>query len=199
MPSRQSSESLATEHAAHGAALVILDMISSWDFPDADKLLPQAATVAPRIAALKRRCKKAGIPTIYANDNHGRWRSDFRRVFENALAQGGLAARVAQCLAPDDDDYFVLKPKHSAFYSTPLHLLLQHLKVRRLFISGVAGDQCVLATAADAHMRDYEVVVPRDCVASQTAARNRRAITHIDEALTIVTTLSARLRLAATR
>ena len=172
-------------------------MISNWQFPDANALLPRAAAIAPRIAALKRRCKRAGVPVVYANDNQGRWRSDFRQMFELALAAGGAAERIAQQLAPDEDDYFVLKPKHSAFYSTPLHLLLQHLKVQRIVVTGVAGDQCVLATAADAHMRDYEVIVPRDCVASQSAARNRRAFTHFDESLQVGTTPSTRLRLAA--
>ena len=197
MPSRQTTPSLATEHAAHGAALVILDMISRWDFPDADKLLPQAVAIVPRVAAFKRRCRKAGIPTIYANDNHGRWRSDFRKVVESAREQGGGAERIADGLAPQDDDYFVLKPKHSAFFSTPLDLLLQHLKVRRLLITGVAGDQCVLATAADARMRDYEVLVPRDCIASQSAARNRRAVQHFDQVLEVPTTASARVRFSA--
>jgi nicotinamidase-related amidase len=196
MPSHRTS-SLATEHAAHGAALVILDMISRWDFEDADKLLPQTAPVAGRIAALKRRCRLEGIPAIYANDNHGRWRSDFRRLFDDVLAQGGTPAQIASSLAPGDDDYFVLKPKHSAFFATPLHLLLQHLKVRRLMVCGVAGDQCVMVTAADARMRDYDVVVPRDCIASQTAARNNGAVRYFDAVLAVPTTASPRLRLAS--
>jgi nicotinamidase-related amidase len=194
MPSRRTS-SLAAERAAHGTALVILDMISRWDFDDADKLLPQAAAIAPRIAALKRRCRREGIPAIYANDNHGRWRSDFRHVYDDALAQGEGGAQIARELEPDDDDYFVLKPKHSAFYGTPLQLLLQHLKVRRLLVCGVAGDQCVLATASDARMRDYEVLVPRDCIASQTARRNRQAADHFASVLKLPTTPSSRLRL----
>ena len=194
MPSRRTS-SLAAERAAHGTALVILDMISRWDFDDADKLLPQAAAIAPRIAALKRRCRREGIPAIYANDNHGRWRSDFRHVYDDALAAGEGGAQIARDLAPDDDDYFVLKPKHSAFYGTPLHLLLQHLKVRRLLVCGVAGDQCVLVTAGDARMRDYEVLVPRDCIASQTAQRNRDAADYFASVLKLPTTTSPRLRL----
>ena len=193
--SRTSTYTLAERRAAGATALLIIDMISSWQFPDADKLLPQAAAVAPRIAALKARCRRAGVPAIYANDNRGQWRSDFRQVVEQAVRAGGDGAEIARQLAPHDDDYFVLKPKHSAFFATPLHLLLQHLQVERLLITGVASDQCIVTSAVDARMRDFEVVVPRDCTATQSAARQQRALRHFEEALDIRTTASGRVRL----
>jgi nicotinamidase-related amidase len=174
-------------------------MISDWTFPDADKLLPRALAVAPQIAALKARCRRAGVPVIYGNDNRGHWRSDFRRVVESSLAAGGDGARITALLAPDDDDYFVLKPKHSAFFGTPLDLLLHHLRAHRLLISGVASDQCVVATALDARMRDYQVCVASDCVASQSAVRNRRALEHLRAATVIAATPSARIRLPRRR
>jgi nicotinamidase-related amidase len=170
-------------------------MISDWRFPDADKLLPGALAIAPRVAAFKARCQATGVPVIYGNDNRGHWRSDFRQVVASSLEAGGDGARITSMLAPGDDDFFVLKPKHSAFFSTPLDLLLQHLGVKRLLVAGVASDQCVVATAIDARMRDYEVLVPRDCVASQSAARNRRAIEHLEVATALRTTPSARIRL----
>ncbi|HEX6361505.1 MAG TPA: isochorismatase family cysteine hydrolase [Albitalea sp.] len=188
---------LANGTAAGATALVIIDMISSWHFADAGRLRPQAARIAPAIAALKARCLRAGVPAIYANDNHGMWRSDFRHVVEDSLAQGGPGARITEQLAPGEDDYFVLKPKHSAFFATPMHLLLQHLKVRRLLVTGVASDQCVLSTVADARMRDFDVVVPSDCVATHSAARNRRAVRHFEEALVVPTTPGPRIRLPA--
>jgi nicotinamidase-related amidase len=193
------SNRLANQAAAGATALLIVDMISHWRFPDAQRLLPQAARIAPRIAALKARCRRAGVPAIYANDNHGMWRSDFRHVVEDSLARGGAGARITEQLAPDDDDYFVLKPKHSGFFATPLDLLLQHLQARRLIITGVASDQCVATTAVDARMRDYEPLAPADCIATQGAARNRRAIRHLEEALAVPTTPSGRLRLPARR
>jgi nicotinamidase-related amidase len=200
VPSRRSSPPSLAEHQASGAtALLIVDMISSWDFPDAAKLLPQTAGIAPCIARLKARCRRAGVPVIYGNDNRGQWRSDFRKVVETSLRGGGDGARITEQIAPDDDDYFVLKPKHSAFFSTPLDLLLQHLKAHRLIITGVASDQCVVTSAVDARMRDYEVLVPADCVASQTAARNRRALEHFEEALDIRTTVATRVKLPVRR
>ncbi|MFS2047347.1 isochorismatase family cysteine hydrolase [Variovorax sp. Varisp41] len=194
MPSR-SSGLLAPERAAGQTALLIIDMINCWDFPDAEKLLPCAASIAPRIAALKARCRRSGVPVIYANDNRGRWRSDFPALAQEALRQGGPGAEIASALKPDADDYFVLKPKQSAFFGTPLELLLQHLKASRLILTGVASDQCVLVTATEAGMRDLAVVVPRDCVASQSTARNALVLRQIEEFQKLPTTPSTRLRL----
>jgi len=179
-------------------ALLIIDMISSWDFPDADKLLPHALAIAPRIARLRLRCRRAGVPVIYANDNQGRWRSDFRQLVERASAPQAPGAAITSLLAPSADDYFVLKPKHSGFFCTPLELLLQQLQVGTLALTGVASDQCITTTAAEARMRDYVVIVPADCVALQSARRNQAAIDHFRVVMKIATTPSARLRLNRT-
>src|SRR6059058_130386 len=94
---------------------------------------------------------------------------------DRALSQGkeSLAHRK---LYPEQDDYFVLKPKHSGFFSSTLETLLRYLGVRRLIITGIAGNFCVLFTAHDAYMRDYELVVPSDCVISNTAKENKEAL-----------------------
>lgn len=174
---------LAAEPAHGGTALLVIDMVSAWDFPDAGTLAPRALRIAPHIAALKARCQAAGVPVIYANDNRGRWRSAFGDLVEAARRAGGDALRIAEQLTPSREDYRVLKPKHSGFYATPLELLLAHLAVRRLILTGVTGDQCVLATAADARMRDFAVAIPPDCVASLSEERDARAARYFEEVL----------------
>lgn len=169
-----SEKGLGAKRAPGGVALLIIDMISCWSVPDAEKLLPGAVAIAPQIAVLKARCARA--PAIYANDNMGRWRSDFASLVAMSLDCGGNAAAVTAALRPSERDYFVLKPKHSAFFATPLALLLQDLHVQRLIVCGVSSDQCVMASVAEARMRDIDVVFPRDCVASQTLKRNAVAL-----------------------
>jgi nicotinamidase-related amidase len=132
--------------------------------------------MADRLAALKQRAAAAGVPAIYANDNFGRWRSDFRAQVRHCLGDGCRGRHVAERLRPDEDDYFVLKPKHSAFYHTALELLLKHLGTKTLVVTGIAGNICVLFTASDAYLRDLRVVVPADCTASNTEAENRAAL-----------------------
>ncbi len=193
MPVAVEKTPLAEDQAAGATALLIIDMLSGWDFPDAQTLLSNARSIAPRIAALRERCKAKRVPVVYANDNEGRWRSDFREVVALARDHGGAGALIAEQLAPDRDDYFVLKPKHSAFHATPLDLLLRHLRVRKLVITGVSSDQCVLYTAADARMHDYAVSVPGDCIATQSEQRNRRALQHMQEVLNADTTSSGEI------
>lgn len=126
--SRRQRHGLIEQGGKHPDELLILDMISCWDFPGAPALLRAAARVAPAIARLKRRCVKTGVPVIYANDNSGQWRSDFKFVVQESLQSSVLGAQITRQLKPRSDDYFVLKPKHSAFFATPLEILLDHLR-----------------------------------------------------------------------
>ena len=160
----------------HGSApdessvvLLLIDVINAMEFEGAEKLLEHAIPLARRIAELKRRAREARIPVVYVNDNFGRWQSDFRAVLEHVLEDGVPGRPVAELLAPDADDYFVLKPKHSGFFSTTLDTLLDYLGAKTLILTGVAGNICILFTANDAYMRDFHLVVPVDCVASNKA------------------------------
>jgi nicotinamidase-related amidase len=158
------------------AALLLIDVINDLDFPGSEALAEQVGPMSQRIAALKRRAKAAGIPAIYVNDNFGRWQSDFTKVVQHCLEDGVPGEEMARTLHPEHDDYFVLKPKHSAFYATTLDTLLQYLGARRLIFTGVAGNICILFSANDAYMRDFEIYVPADCTASNTEEENRHAI-----------------------
>jgi nicotinamidase-related amidase len=155
-------------------ALIIVDVINDLDFPEAKQLARFVPALADNIARLKRRAKATKVPVIYVNDNFGRWRSDFRALIERCRKRKGRA--LIERLYPEEDDYFVLKPKHSGFFSSTLETLLRYLGVRRLIITGIAGNFCVLFTANDAYMRDYELAIPSDCVISNTAKENTEAL-----------------------
>src|SRR5256885_5445868 len=176
-------------------ALLLIDVINDLDFPEANQLLRYARPMARKILRLKQRAKKAGVPVIYVNDNFGRWRSDFRRQVQHCLRDGSRGHEIVSLLQPDEDDYFVLKPKHSGFFSTTLETLLHYLGSRKLILTGIAGNFCVLFTANDAYMRDYDLVVPSDCTVSNTAEENREALTLMRKFLKANTRPSTRLRL----
>jgi len=97
--------------------------------------------------------------------------------------------------APDDDDYFVLKPKHSGFYSTVLDTLLAYLKTENLILTGLTGDLCVFFTANDAYLRDFHLFIPADCVASIDAAENEYALRQMQKALKAEISPSSELNL----
>ena len=164
------------------SALLVVDMINAFDFEGAHALLRQARPIGANIRALKARARARRCPVIYCNDNFAEWRSDFRSLVARCTAPDRPARDLVAAIAPSPEDYFILKPKHSAFYETALESLLEQLRVRRLVLCGIAGDGCIHATATDAHMREYDVAVVRDATASQTPARNRTALSHLEAA-----------------
>jgi nicotinamidase-related amidase len=174
----------------------MIDVINDFAFPQARQLFRFALPAARRIARLKARCRKAGMPTIYVNDNFGRWRSDFKSQVQRCLTGSPFGAAIARLLQPDEKDYFVLKPKHSAFFETSLPVLLESLGARHLIITGFAADICVLFTANDAYMREYSVAVPPDCTASETQEAKRRALAHMKRFLKADVLSSPKMRLS---
>jgi nicotinamidase-related amidase len=165
------------------AALLLIDTINDLEFPEGNQILPFALIMARRIAELKGRAIAAGLAVIYVNDNFGRWQSDFNKQVDHCLNDGVRGKPLVDLLLPGESDYFVLKPKHSGFYSTSLDILLTYLEVESLILTGIAGDNCVLFTANDAYMRDYRLFVPRDCVASNSSDSNTAALNQMQRVL----------------
>lgn len=153
-------------------ALLLIDVINDLEFESGAELLRHALPMAERLAELKRRARAAGVPVIYVNDNFGKWQSDFKKILEHCLGEDVRGRPLVERLRPEDDDYFVLKPKHSGFFSTTLDILLDYLGAKTLVLTGLTGDICVLFTAHDAYMRDFNLVIPADCVASNDPGEN---------------------------
>jgi nicotinamidase-related amidase len=181
----------------HPAALLLIDVINPFDFPEAEQLLAAARPAAERIARLADRAREAGVPVVYVNDNFGRWRSDFRQVVEACEAEGAKGRDIARLLRPHEQDYFVLKPKHTGFYASALELLLRKLRTRQVVLTGFAGNICVLFTANDAYMRDLQLFVPGDCCASNTEHDNAHALGQMRLLLKAETAPSAELTFSA--
>src|SRR6187549_1496716 len=162
-----------------GTALLLIDVINDLAFEGSQAIIEQAEPMAMRLATLKRRATTAGVPAIYINDNFGQWRSDFRQTVTHCTSSRSPGRRVSRRLRPTSRDYFVLKPKHSGFFDTTLDTLLETLRIRRVIVTGIAGNICVLFTANDAYMRDLKLFAPADCIVSNTAADNDHALRQI--------------------
>lgn len=166
-----------------GVALLIVDVINDLEFPGAERLFESARDMAGRLAEFKARASRAGIPCVYVNDNFGRWRSSLETLVSHCLESDVRGKAIVQMLRPTDSDYFILKPKHSGFYSTPLQILLDYLGARRLIVTGLTADSCVLFTANDAYVRGYDLCVPVDCVASIDRDSNEQSLHHMHRVL----------------
>lgn len=175
-----------------GAALLVIDMMNAFDFGGADRLKPKAVRAAKAICALRDRFDAADLPVIYVNDNFNEWHSERSKLVKQGLT---ASPEVLMPIAPREADYFVIKPQFSGFYATNLPLLLPKLGVSNLVLTGIQTDICVLFTAADAHMRDYGLWVPCDCVASVDDESGRQALAIASQSMAAETRSQADLPL----
>jgi nicotinamidase-related amidase len=162
-------------------ALLIIDMINNFDFPHGSILAKKAVQIAGHIHSLKKQFNKQKLPVIFINDHYNLWQADLHKIID--LCRNENSQPVFTELLPEENDFFLIKPKHSAFYGTALNTLLQQLQVNTLILSGIAGNICVLFTANDAYMREYKLLVPRDCIASVDEQDNLYALTMMENVL----------------
>ena len=180
-------------------ALLLVDVINPFDFSGGPAFARRAMRVAQAIARLRERATKAGLPVIYANDNLGKWRSDVSALVEFCVRPGMPGAPIVELLTPRKTDYVVLKSTLSGFYQTPLETMLRLGGVKTLIVTGFAADNCVLFTSADAYMRDFRLVIPRDCIGAKTPDAVQRALKTMDELFGAKIMVSRGMRLSPLR
>ncbi|AST93950.1 MULTISPECIES: cysteine hydrolase family protein [Sutcliffiella] len=168
-------------------ALLIIDIINDFQFGHGAVLAEKTQAFVPDLLALKKKLKKLKIPIIYVNDHYGIWQADYNKIIEKC--SNIRSKHIIDILEPEQDDFFLIKPKHSAFYETALHTLLTELKIDSLILTGLAGNICVLFTANDAYMRGYKLYALKDCIASNNNHDNLHALTMMKNVMkaTIVT------------
>lgn len=176
-------------------ALLLIDVINDLEFESGQQLVEYAAPMARNISSFKAEAKKLGIPCLYVNDNFGQWQSDFKHLVSRCVKDGIYGAPVARELAPQQDDYFVLKPRHSGFFQTPLDLLLQSLHAKKLILCGLTTDSCVLFTANDAYLRGFDIYIPSDCCAAINKSRHMNALGQMRRTLKAATAESVHIDL----
>jgi nicotinamidase-related amidase len=160
--------------------LILIDFINPLDFPGGEKLAPPALRAARATARLRDRLDAEGVAVIYSNDNYGIWQSDFHSLVSQYVGDEGISGEIARLLAPRATDVTLLKPRHSAFYGSPLELLLKEMGAKQLILCGLAADICVQMTAADAFLRGgFDVWVPADCIAAETPQAKATAVKYM--------------------
>jgi nicotinamidase-related amidase len=174
-------------------ALLLIDVLTTFQFPDGDAILQRALAMRDALVKFKARVRDAGIPVLYVNDNYGDWRSEKEVLTGRCLE--AIGAQFVRPLLPDSEDYFVLKPMHSAFYMTPLEVLLQHLQVETLILTGLTSNSCITVTAHDANMRGFDIYVPSDCSCARSAQEHIQALAQLKAMAGANLTSSASLKL----
>ena len=203
MPRKNSRKPTRSESDLHGnapdrsnAVLILVDVINDLDFPNNRELVRGSRRLAKSIARLKLRCKRVGIPVVYVNDNYGKWRSDFSAVLKHSVREGSPGREMVRLLAPEPDDYIILKPKHSAFYASPLETILAYIGARNVIVSGLTTNACVSLTVADLYVREFKIFVPQDCVQALNSTDHRRALQLMKTSYGANTIVSSRIPLS---
>jgi nicotinamidase-related amidase len=145
------------------SALVVVDMITAYDHPDAERLTASAERAVPPIVELLRRAREERVLTVYVNDNFGAWTSNRDDLVARAME--GARPDLVEPLRPAGDTAFVVKARHSIFYETPLEYLLRQEGVERIVLAGQVTEQCILYSALDGYIRHFAVAVPADATA----------------------------------
>lgn len=145
-------------------AVVVVDMMNSYQHDDAEVLIPNVGKIIDPLADLVRRTHESDdVNLIYANDNYGDFTAQFHDLVESACH--GARPDLVEPIVPAEGSLLLTKVRHSAFYSTSLEYLLTRLDTDRLILTGQVTEQCILYTALDAYVRHLQVVVPTDAVA----------------------------------
>ena len=159
-------------------ALLLIDVLTTFQFPDGDAILQGALKMRDALVKLKARARQAGIPVLYVNDNFGDWRSEKEVLIGRCLQAKG--SQFVRPVLPESEDYFVLKPMHSAFYMTPLEVLLRHLEVETLILTGLTSNSCITVTAHDANMRGFDISIPPDCSCARNPQEHSQALAQLE-------------------
>jgi nicotinamidase-related amidase len=178
--------------ASGRAAVLVLDLITDFAFPDGEQVRRALTKQAPAILKLLKSARHAEIPVIYANDNLGPWRSDAPGLIAHCTDPRHPGALLVESLCPAATDEIVLKPRHSAFFGTALVALLDDRQVDTLVVAGISAESCVWMTACDAHTRGFRLVIPADTLAGASGAALRRTLTSLREVLSARVPANAR-------
>ncbi len=164
-------------------ALLALDLITDFDFPDGAAVRRALSRHAAAIRTLLDTARAHAIPIIYTNDNLGPWRSDAMELIAHCTQTRRAGAALVRQLCPAVEDEIILKPRHSAFYGTPLEALLDDRRIDTLLLVGMSAESCVWMTACDAHTRGFSLVIPADTMAGASTRALRATLTGLEDAL----------------
>jgi nicotinamidase-related amidase len=145
-------------------ALLVVDMLNSYQHPDAELLITDVAEIIDPLAKVVRRAgEREDIDVVYVNDNYGDFSAEFSDIVQSAL--DGARPDLVEPIVPTEGCRMLTKVRHSVFFGTALEYLLNRIGTKRLILTGQVTEQCILYSALDAYLRHFPVVVPTDAVA----------------------------------
>ena len=159
-------------------ALIMIDMQNGFLNPESPLCIRGARATVPACARVIAACRREDVPVIFVNRAYRPDGSDVEHTRRQVWAEGGRpltpgsTGPISVENPPEFDrrpeDYEIIKPRYSAFFQTPLDLLLRRLGVDTVLLAGTTTPNCIRTTCYDAVSLDYNVVVLSDCCSSNT-------------------------------
>lgn len=147
-------------------AVIVVDMLN--DFVHGPISSPRVHHIIEPIKELCEKARANGYPVIYANDCHTPEVDKEFRVWGPHAVEGTPGAQVIDELTPKKGDIVVPKKTYTAFYETPLELILREYGVDTVVITGWQADCCCRHTSADAFFRGFNIIVPKETTDTTT-------------------------------
>lgn len=159
-------------------ALIVIDMQNGFLNPESPLCILGARATVPACARVIKSCRRAGVPVVFVNRTYRADGSGVELTRRQVWEQGGrpltpgstgpLSAENPAEFERCPEDYEIIKPRYSAFFQTPLDLLLRRLGVDTVLLTGTTTPNCVRTTCYDAISLDYNAIVLEDCCSSNT-------------------------------
>ncbi len=171
-------------------AVLVVDILNTYQHPDAEDLIPNVARILEPLAELVRRARESDdVDLVYVNDNYGDFSAEFSDIVRSAC--NGARPDLVEPIVPEGESRLLTKVRHSAFYATPLAYLLGRLGTKRLIVTGQVTEQCILYSTLDAYVRHFPVVIPTDAVAHIDADLGAAALRMMERNMSAELTVAA--------
>jgi ureidoacrylate peracid hydrolase len=171
-------------------ALVVIDMQTMFCEPGAPGEVPGSRDIVGAINHLSAALRMRDVPIVWvlhANVQRA-GRSDWE-LFFNYIVADDVRARSIESLAPGkqtvwreltvgNDDLTIIKNRYSALIqgASSLERVLRNLGIDTVLIAGTKTNVCCEATARDAMMLDFKVVMVSDCCAALSDDEHRATL-----------------------
>lgn len=191
---------LESKVAPSHTALIVVDMQNDF-CADGGAMakegfdLTMVQAMAPRLASFISESRKVGLTIIYIqniyNTEDNRYLSDVwleqaKRKRKGSYIQHPVCERDSwgadfyDGVKPLPKEIVVNKHRFNAFMDTDLDLILRSKGIRTLIMTGATTNVCVESTARDGFMRDYYIVLLKDCTAAYYEEAHKSALNNIE-------------------
>ncbi len=165
-------------------ALLIIDMLNDFVLAGAPLKAENAESIINPIKQEIEKAKTNFYPVIYLCDRHEEDDLEFR-LYPRHAVKNSEGEKIIEELRPEGNDIIVRKYSLSGFYNTELNEILKKLFIKKLVITGIYSNICVLYTAFGAVIRGYDVDIVKKATIGTSKKDHKYALEHMEKVLKV--------------